>query len=337
MQPKFTKMNLLMLRGQVPRDRNPQEIVFDRMEDCDDMWTQLFYSMVKPEDTAELWYWGGEREHQFSPNFTERWVPSFETYDSDFCPDLIFCRGGFQEYHHVLRRFPFAIKIYYGAGRRFLPQPGFKDYDVILQDSPEQVEICEQAFPHALTTLFIKPAADNIFYPMEKTKEFDVCFPANGTQSFKGHNFVYATAPKNLKILNLGLPSRVSVPDNVTSFRVLRPEMAENIARCKVGIVAVQADIDSCPRVIPEMLACGIPIVVLDTVRFWKDRYIESVVSSRCPYATGETTTREQFWNTVHFVLKNLHLYDPRKYYEQNLSLVQAAQFIRDKAYESCV
>jgi hypothetical protein len=197
--------------------------------------------------------------------------------------------------------------------------------------------MCERVFPHALTTLFIKPAADNIFYPIEAEKEFDVCFPANGTQAFKGHHFVYATAPRSLKVLNLGLPGKLRVPDNVTSFRVLRPKMAENIARCKVGIVAVEADIDSCPRVIPEMLACGIPIVVLDTVRFWKDKYIESVLSSRCPYASGEITTREQLWNTVNFVLENMNLYDPRKYYEHHLSLTQAAQFIRDKAYESCV
>lgn len=329
-------MKLLMLRGQVPRDRDPQEIVFDHIGQVDDMWTQLFFAMTRPEDVAELWYWDGIREHKFAKNFTERWVLSFETYDSSFCPDIIFCRGGFAEYHHVLSRFPFAIKIYYGAGRRFLPQPGFKDYDVILQDSPEQVEICRQAFPDAMTTLFIKPASDNIFYPTEvEEKEFEVCFPANGTQSFKGHNFVYATAPKYLKILNLGLPSRVQAPKNVTSIRVLRSDMADHIARCKVGIVAVEADIDSCPRVIPEMLACGIPIVVLNTVRFWKTKYIESVISSRCPYATGEIASREDFWPRVEFVLKNLHLYDPAKYYNLHLTVEKAAQFILDKAKES--
>jgi len=329
-------MNFLMLRGQVPRDRDPKEIVFDHIGQVDDVWTHLFFAMVKPEDEAELWYWGGTRKHKFAKNFTERWVPSFETYSSNFCPDIIFCRGGFPEYHHVLKRFPFAIKIYYGAGHRFLPQPGFRDYDVILQDSPEQVEICKQAFPHALTTLFIKPAADNIFYPIEtEEKEFEVCFPANGTQSFKGHNFVYATAPKYLKILNLGLPSRVQEPNNVTSFRVLRSDMAAHIARCKVGIVAVESEIDSCPRVIPEMLACGIPIVVLDTVRFWKDKYIESVYSSRCPYATGELATPENFWSKVESVLRNLHLYNPAKYYNLYLTLDKAAQFIMDKAKES--
>jgi len=330
-------MKLLMLRGEVPTDRNPQEIVFDKLEDCDDMWTHLFFAMVHDEDEAELWYWGGEREHKFATNFTERWVPLFATYNSNFCPDIIFCRGGFPQYHDVLKRFPFAIKIYYGAGRRFLPQPGFKDYDVILQDSPEQVEMCKQAFPHALTTLFIKPAAENIFYPMpEIEKEYDVCFPANGAQTFKGHDFVYSTVPSDIKVLNLGNnPRGFKYPKNVTSYRVLRPQMAENIAKCRMGIVASKAEIDSCPRVIPEMMACGIPVVVLDRVKFWQDKYIESALGSRSPYATGEITGLDNFWKMIMFVLENLYLYDTARYYNLNLSLKIAAKFILDKAKES--
>jgi len=325
-----------MLRGEVPRDRNPQEIVFDRLEECDDMWTHLFYSMANEEDKCELWYWGGDREHRFAHNFVERWVPSFTTYQPNFCPDVIFCRGGFPEYHEVLHRFPFAIKIYYGAGRRFLPQPGYFDYDIILQDSHEQVEICKEKFPKPLTTLFIKPAADNIFYPMsEVEKEYDVCFPANGAQHFKGHDFVYPTVPKDIKLLNLGNnPKKFKYPDNVTSYRVLRPKMAENIAKCKVGIMASRAEIDSCPRVIPEMLACNVPVVALSRVKFWRSKYIVSPVDSSSPFSTGELATEENFWDKVRFVLENLDMYEPRKYYENHLSLKHAAKFIRDKVDE---
>ena len=149
-------MKFLMLRGQVPTDRNPKEIVFDKIEEVDDVWSLLIYEMTSYEDQTELWYWGGNRSKLFAPNFLERWVPSFETYRNDFVPDVIFCRGGFQEYHPVLERFPKAIKIYYGAGRRFLPQPGFYDYDIILQDSPEQVEICKEKFPNSLRYKYLK-------------------------------------------------------------------------------------------------------------------------------------------------------------------------------------
>lgn len=329
-------MKFLMLRGQVPQDRNPQEIVFDKIEDCDDMWTQLLFAMTYMKDRTELWYWGGKRAHRFSENFTELWVPSFKTYESNFfAPDVIFCRGGFQEYHHVLKRFPNAIKIYYGAGKRFLPQSGFSDYDIILQDSPQQLEISKAKFPNALSTLYIKPAADNIFYPHEVEKKYDVCFPANGSQAaLKGHKFVYDTVPADLKVLNLGNPSKFKVPENIISYRVLRSEMAKNISMCKVGIVTVQSNVDSCPRVIPEMMACGLPIIVLDSVRLWKDKYIESVYSSKSPNATGEWSNAQNFWATVEYVLKNLNLYRPRKYYDDYLNLSKAAEFLREKIDE---
>ena len=332
-------MKFLMLRGQVPQDRDPQEIVFDYLADCDDMWTQLFYQMVAHEtehdNYGELWYWGGNRKKQFAYNFVERWLPTFQKHIIDYVPDVIFCRGGFPEYHPVLQRFPNAIKIYYGAGRRFLPQPGFYDYDIILQDSPEQVEICRKRFPGVMTTLFIKPAPDNIIYPMDVEKEYDVCFPANAAQAFKGHKFIYKTAPKDLKILNLGNRSdRFKRPENVISYRVLRTEIAKHYAKCKMGIVAVESEVDSCPRVIPEMLACGLPIVVLDGVRFWQEKYIESVVSSRSEFSTGELVNKENFWTYVRFVLNNLDLYNPRKYYEQYLSLPIAAKFLKEKVNE---
>lgn len=331
-------MKILMLRGQVPQDRDPQEIVFDHLYECDDMWTQLVASMTYPEDFTELWYWGGTRKKKFRDNFIERWVPDFATYKSNFIPDVIFCRGGFPEYHTVLKRFSKAIKIYYGAGRRFLPQPEFTNYDIILQDSPEQLEISQNKFPKSLSTLYIKPAAENIFYPIETKKEFDVCFPANAAQPFKGHKFIYSTVPEHIKLLNLGnKPNRYSHSSNVTSYRVLRSDMAKHISKCKVGIVAAEGIIDSCPRVIAEMLACDIPIVVLDSVRFWKDKYIESSCLSRQKNSTGECTNSQNFWSMVEFVLSNLNLYNPRKYYDEHLNLFKAAEFLRSKINENSI
>lgn len=328
-------MKFLMLRGQVPQDRDPQEIVFDKIEEVDDVWTQLFFSLLDKDDQGELWYWGGTRDHKFTYNFVERWVPSFVTYKSGFTPDVIFCRGGFHQYHRILHQHPKAIKIYYGAGNRFLPNPTFDDYDIILQDSIQQLKTCKKMYPKALSTLFIKPAADNIFYPVDCEKEFDVCFPANASQPFKGHEFIYSTVPSDIKLLNLGnKPNRYKHPANVTAFRSLRTDMAKHISKCKVGVVAVKSTIDSGPRVIPEMLACGVPIVVLDGVRFWKEKYIKSILSSRSKYATGELVPKSNFWAMVRFILANIDDYNPRKYYEENLSLDHAARFIREKINE---
>lgn len=328
-------MKYLFLRGEVPQDRNPQEIVFDRIEDVDDFWTRWVYAMTEPEDETELWYWHGLREKEFAHNFTERWVPSFATYRNDFVPDIIICRGGFQQFHPVLERFPSVFKVYHGAGHRFLPQPGFYDYDLVIYDFPEGVEIGKEKFPNMAHSNFVKSAVDNLFYPIPDVEpEYDVCFPANGPQArWKGHEFVYGTVPSDIKVLNLGFPSRFKVPKNVTSYRVLRTDMAKNIAKCKMGIITLH-NIVGLPRTLPELLACGKPIVMLDEAKIWEDKYIERVTSSRYPFSTGETASREDFWDTVRFVLSHLDLYDARKYYELNLTMEHAAKFLKDKIKE---
>jgi hypothetical protein len=313
-------MNFLFLRGQVPQDRNPQEIVFNTIEECDDVWTHLIFNMTQPEDQTELWYWGGKREHKFSSNFTERWVQDFSKYKNEFIPDVIFCRGGFKEYHTVLKRFPMALKIYYGAGRRFLPQDGFHDYDLTLQDSPEQLKICKEKFPNIFSSLFIKPSIDHMFFPQNKTKTIDICFPASQKRRDKGHNFVSKSSPKNYSIINLGYSDGLNLPDHIKHKRVLKTELNQEYNKCKMGIVCSDSSVDSCPRVLPEMISCGLPVVVLNETRFWKSKYITP--------ETGIVSNRENFWEDVEYVLNNLEKYNPRPYYNKELSLSKAADFI---------
>jgi hypothetical protein len=314
----------LLLRGRVPRDRPVSEIQFDTMAACDDVWMQLIFSMAGSSGYAESWYWGGRRTHAFAPNFVERWIPDFRNAPEGFSPDVIFARGGFGEYDSVLRRHPRAFKIYYGAGRRFLPQSGFKGYDLILLDSPGQLAECKAKFPGIKASLFIKPAPDNLFFPAQAEKHFDVCFPANGSQArFKGHEFVFTTAPKSLRIMNLGNPSPYPEPGHIFRIRVPRGRVPVHMRQCKVGIVCSDSQVDSCPRVIPEMLACGLPVVVLDQTRFWVDKYINSM--------TGRIASRERFWETVEEVLENLETFSPRRYYEKNLSLPAAVALLRER------
>jgi hypothetical protein len=314
-------MKFLFLRGQIPQDRNPKEIVFNTIEECDDVWTHLIFHMTGPQDQTELWYWGGKREHKFSNNFTERWVKDFSKYKSEFIPDVIFCRGGFQKYHPVLKRFPNAFKIYYGAGRRFLPQPGFSDYDLILQDSLNQLKTSQKKFPQSHSSLFIKPAIDHMFKPLGIEKKFDIVFPANGSQhTLKGHSFVFKGLPNKYKCLNLGNASPVGMPSHITRKRVLRSDMPQYLQQAKVGIVCCGGDVDSCPRVIPEMIACNIPVVVFSETRFWHEKYITP--------ETGIISNPKNFWNDVEYVLNNLEKYNPRSYYDKELSLIKSADFI---------
>jgi hypothetical protein len=317
-------MKFLFLRGEIPQDRNPQEIVFNTIEECDDVWTHLIFNMTQPEDQTELWYWGGKREHKFSNNFTERWVKDFSKYKNEFIPDVIFCRGGFKEYDVVLNRFPNAFKIYYGAGSRFLPRHKFKNYDLILQDSPQQLAESLKKFPNAQSSLFIKPAIDHMFKPIDCEKKFDIVFPANGKQeSFKGHSFVFKNLPKKYSCLNLGNSGSLNPPSHIKRKRALKTNMPENLQRAKVGIVCCSASVDSCPRVIPEMLACNIPVVVFSETRFWQEKYITP--------ETGVLSNPKNFWNDVDYVLNNLEKFKPRAYYDEHLSLKKAAHFLLDK------
>ncbi len=180
-----------------------------------------------------------------------------------------------------------------------MPQKGFTNYNLIIQDSVPQIRKCKSVYPDIPMSLFIKPAPDNIMVPYDREKSYHICFPANGSQyKIKGHEFVYSTVPSRLNVLNLGNGSPCKKPSNVVSHRVLRKDIAKEYSKCKCGIVCSNASVDSCPRVIPEMLACNLPIVVLDSVRFWEDKYINE--------KTGIIASKENFWSAVEYVLDNL-------------------------------
>jgi len=126
-------MNWLLLRGAVPQDRDPKEIMFDKLEDNDDVWTQLAVALMSPGDKLKIWYYDPSekypRQVQYSPDIEEIWYygdwkkakkwPKGYGYE----PDIIFARGGFENYLPVFKAFPKAYKIYYGAGKRYLPSP----------------------------------------------------------------------------------------------------------------------------------------------------------------------------------------------------------------------
>ena len=316
-------MNILLLRGKEPTDRDPSETYYKSLADCDDIYTLILAKMVENTDyKAQIWYWGGKRIKQYNNNVKEVRVSSFSRETIHFMPDIIIARGGFAEYDVVMERYPHAFKIYYGAhAERFYPE-GFCDYNVILVDSPEQKQICEQMFPNIHCEYLLKPAADNIIYAIEgNTKEYDICFPANGKQmKFKGHEFVYITSPSQFKILNLGNPCKLHKPPHITQKRVLRKNIAKEYAKCKVGIICCNKGLDSCPRVLPEMLACNIPVICTDTFYFWKEKYINRY--------TGVICKKEKLWETVKDVLANMDKFKPAEYYQKHLSIEKAAEHI---------
>ena len=257
-------MKLLFLRGQVPTDRDPKEISYTRLKQIDDLWEQLAVQLTKRDDITKILYWGGKRRVFYCDNVGCEWVPSFKRHVHALVPDVIFARGGFKEYDRILKRFPNAVTIYYGAGVRTVPE---RFYDVILVDTDADRAEAIKRHPNSRVILWVKPAVDFLFTPSENPIIHDVCFVANGGQAkIKNIKWVYKTVPHDIRLYHLGIPSRYKAPQNVFRNRVLRSRMPKELGKCKIGIVPYSS-YDSAPRVIPEMLACGLPIVALNTTR----------------------------------------------------------------------
>ncbi len=316
-------MRLLFLRGQVPTDRNPKQIMYDNLAECCDMWTQLAAELAI-KGHGEVWYWGGKRKVKYRPNFVERWIPNFRSAKCPFQPNVIFTRGGFAEYDMVLRRYPKAFKIYYGAGRRYVPRSKFQKYNLIINDSPDQLRQTRKKFPKIKSSLFVKPAADNIFKPHEAEKRFDVIFVGNEHRSgYKGHGFILKTTPPDVKMIQVGIASkRLKRTFRNVKFTgwVPRKRLPLLYAQSKIAVISCEG-VDSCPRVIPEALACGCPVLITQKTRFWHERYINEKTGVLCP--------REKYVKTLRSMLERYETFDPYSYYRDHLSLEHAATYLK--------
>lgn len=294
------------------------------IDDNDDMWLELFAELSEDKSCSVILF---RDEYSRTINYKNKCFihsePSAITahvIDGDRV-DYIFSRGGFDWQVDILKKCPNSYKIRYGAGKRFMPEPEI-EYQLVLVDTEKQRKEVLSRYPKANVQLFIKPAA-NHFKPINVEKEYDVCYIANGQQArFKGVEWVYNTAPSDISILHLGYPSGFKHPDNVTCRRVDRIDMPTEISKCRIGIVPYDS-IDSCPRVIPEMLACGLYIIVKDETNYNEHIYFHC-----------ERMYKEDIWNRVKNILNtaDLKAKEPiiAQYYKEHLSIPIAAQYIKD-------
>ena len=131
-------MKLLFLRGQVPSDRDRRQIMFDSLDDHDDMWVQLAHELVKlTNGYGEVWYERGHRVTRYNDKFLERWVDRWTGYKCNFSPDVVFARGGFKIMLREAEKYKSAFKIHYGAGHRVVPKSG-QCWDLVLVDTHKQ-------------------------------------------------------------------------------------------------------------------------------------------------------------------------------------------------------
>ncbi len=320
-------MRLLFLRGQVPQDRDPKQIMFEDLESNDDMWTQLA-SRISAGGCGRIWYWGGNRQVRYTDTFIETWLKSFGTgavnLAYDFEPNTIFARGGFPQYDKILEEFPKAFKIYYGAGKRYYPQTKFKKYDLILVDTLGQLADVRTRFPRIRAELLIKPAADNIFKPVVGQKKiYDVIFVGNESKGdMKGHYFALSHIPSDLRVLVVGIASkkmkRKFLKATFTGW-VPRKKLPKLYAQSRIAVICC-VEKDSGPRVLPEALACGCPVLVRLGLRCNLAKYVNG---------TGLITNDDSFSFFVKGMVDNYQSYPTREYYLKHLSLDVAANQIR--------
>jgi len=280
-----------------------------------------------------LLYHGEPRVFTVDEHFTEKWL-NFKQYTPAFDPDVIICRGGFPYYDELINRFPNAKKVYYGAGRRYWPQTKFTDYDLFLVDDPRQhKEIKDKG---KRVEMLLKPAA-TMFLPHDVEKEYDVCFMANASQRrIKRHDLlIRAVAKSGLRVLNLGNTDHELIEmakrfgaDITWGGWHLRKYLPELISKCRVGVCASGSDIDSCPRVIPEYLACGLPVVTTD-VKFWQDRYL----TKNTGFVTSDVDLRKGLQLAVD-MFKSGGYNNVRSHYELNIGMNISAKRLTEQVNE---
>ena len=303
------EMKLLFLRGPVPRDRDQREVKYESLSKSDDMWEHLAHHLGSQ---THIVYWGAKYARRYCDSTDVRWVRNIETYRPEFEPDLIFARGGFPETYPLLRQYK-CKKIYYGSGARYKPAEDL--FDIVLVDSPKQLE---KVGPKG--RLWVKPAAPH-FKPVKLEKKYDVCYIADARYPFRAKikrtDWVYQTLPADIKMLHLGFAGKYRPRWNIATKRVSRETMPEQYSQCRIGIVPY-TNYDSAPRVIPEMIACGLPVVAMDSVHYWADGYgIEPV-------------GKDGFWERVRHELRMLDFArPPRAAFENTIAVEVAADAIR--------
>ena len=319
-------MHIVFLRGSVPpTNEHPEKLYYKTVEECEDMWTQLFYYLLqKSGSQGELLYVNGSRHLKVNNFFQERWVCSLKDTKISSMPDLIICRGGFPYYDDFVKRFPKAKKIYYGAGKRFFPQTSYTNYDLFLVDSETQLKKVK-AKGKKNVKLLIKPAA-TLFKPMNIPKKYDICFMANASTSrIKRHELILKSfARSRYSILNIGntdkkfirMAKELKVNIEWAGWH-LRKELPKLINQCRVGICC-STNYDSCPRVIPEYLACNVPVIATKNINFWHKKYINK--------NTGVLVDDNKLISGVDYCIA--HKIKPYQYYNKNLSMKKAARYL---------
>jgi len=94
---------------------------------------------------------------------------------------------------------------------------------------------------------------------------------------------------------------------------VPRSVIPELYAQAKVAVVRTVGK-DSCPRVIPEAIACNCPVLVDESTAFCSSLYLGEGKA-------GRLTSKPTFVRDVHTIVSDWKSFEPATYYKTHLSL----------------
>ena len=259
----------------------------DSLSDCDDLWTYLFAMVVKKADVRGIVLRVGD---PYVVNYGKDLI-EFRSLDLNFppgceSPDLIFNRGGYRDYLPYLNKHQDVPSVYIGCGRRWNPEdekwsPWMKGVrrDLVLVDSESQKRMLVQDH----SEVFPKPALDHLFWSEPVEKQFDLVFICHTPREIKGGKWLASRIPDGTSVLVVGPEDgwlrKESVSGRIRvrfTGKVPRRLVRHLACQARVGVVCDDGKCDSGPRVLPEYLAMGIPVIVRECVRAHLPGYVTS-------------------------------------------------------------
>jgi len=284
------------------------------------MYTDLFAEIVSAVDgTGEVWYLGiANREQRYSDRVVLRMFKGEPKALRP--PDLIWYRAKYPGYQSIRKSYPHARTLYYGAGaKKIVPDAR---YDLVLVDTEAQVRKVKKRYPNLRVLCWAKPAA-RVFEEWREARvpryDFALCSATDG--QWKGFDWAVANIPRGSSVLRIGphdqcfwTARKIGALEVDFTGSVAQQRVPLFLAQCRVGLVC-DTDRASGPRVIPEFLSLGVPVLLRDTVVCNRD-YIGPCGASVVKNDLGACFYRA------------LNVKGVREFYRQNFSLVNVAQSI---------
>lgn len=210
---------------------------------------------------------------QFIQRFVDRFEDCFNYLPR---PTVTFFRGGFPEYGKLTRMRTefFGLTLYCGTGQRVYPEHGGIYNKILVEDNRDI------AVRNSNTVPFYKTANMQIFKPLIVGQKYDICWPCNFSQlRYKGQEWFIkevgeSTYLQGLKILHVGNKSEIGkklcqkykVSNIEFVGYVSRPNLNVLLNQSKLGLVTSNLS-DGCPRIVTEIMASGIPLLLRDKTR----------------------------------------------------------------------